>query len=46
VPNSARIWNYWQGGKDSYAVDQAAGSQFAKMFPGIIDVARGARGGS
>jgi hypothetical protein len=43
VPNSARIWNYWLGGKDSYAVDQAAGSQFAEVFPGIVDVARGSR---
>jgi hypothetical protein len=25
VPVSARIWNYWLGGKDYYAVDQAAG---------------------
>ena len=44
VPNSARIWNFWLGGKDSYAVDQAAGSQFAEVFPGIVDVARGSRG--
>ena len=40
VPHSARIWNYWLGGKDNYPVDQEAGKQFAAVFPGIIDVAR------
>jgi hypothetical protein len=25
VPHSARIWNYWLGGKDNYAVDREAG---------------------
>ena len=24
VPHSARIWNYWLGGKDNYAVDREA----------------------
>jgi S-adenosyl methyltransferase len=24
VPHSARIWNYWLGGKDNYAVDRLA----------------------
>jgi S-adenosyl methyltransferase len=40
VPHSARIWNYWLGGKDNYPVDQEAGDQYAAIFPGIIDVAR------
>ncbi len=44
VPHSARIWNYWLGGKDNYAVDRAAGDQYAKVFPGIVDVARTSRG--
>jgi O-methyltransferase involved in polyketide biosynthesis len=43
VPHSARIWNYWLGGKDNYAVDRAAGDEYAKVFPGIIDVARASR---
>src|SRR3989442_15333782 len=43
VPHSARIWNYWLGGKDNYAVDRTAGEQYAKVFPGIIDVARTSR---
>jgi hypothetical protein len=25
VPHSARIWNYWLGGKDNYPVDREAG---------------------
>jgi hypothetical protein len=28
VPHSARIWNYWLGGKDNYAVDREAGDQY------------------
>jgi hypothetical protein len=43
VPHSARIWNYWLGGKDNYAVDRAAGDEYAKVFPGIRDVARASR---
>jgi hypothetical protein len=43
VPHSARIWNYWLGGKDNYAVDRAAGDAYAKVFPGIVDVARASR---
>jgi S-adenosyl methyltransferase len=43
VPHSARIWNYWLGGKDNYPVDRAAGDQFREVFPGIVDVARTSR---
>jgi hypothetical protein len=43
VPSSARIWNYWLGGKDNFPVDQAAGNQFREVFPGIVDVARTSR---
>ena len=43
VPHSARIWNYWLGGRDSYAVDRAAGEQYAQVFPGIVYVARTSR---
>ena len=28
VPHSARIWNYWLGGKDNCAVDREAGDQY------------------
>jgi hypothetical protein len=43
VPQSARIWNYWLGGKDNFPVDRAAGEQYREVFPGIVDVARASR---
>jgi hypothetical protein len=43
VPHSARIWNYWLGGKDNYAVDRAAGDLYRETFPGIVVVARTSR---
>jgi hypothetical protein len=43
VPHSARIWNYWLGGKDNFAVDRAAGDAWAATFPGVLDVARASR---
>ncbi|MGW6532854.1 SAM-dependent methyltransferase [Streptomyces venezuelae] len=43
VPHSARIWNYWLGGKDNYPVDEAAGDAYSAVFPGIVTVARSSR---
>jgi hypothetical protein len=43
VPVSARIWNYWLGGKDYYQVDKEAGDQFLAQYPGIAHVARAGR---
>jgi O-methyltransferase involved in polyketide biosynthesis len=43
VPHSARIWNYWLGGKDNYPVDRDAGDQFRAAFPEIVEVARSSR---
>jgi len=43
VPHSARIFNYWLGGKDHYPVDKAAGEKFKETFPDIVDLARGGR---
>ncbi|WP_432155229.1 MULTISPECIES: SAM-dependent methyltransferase [unclassified Streptomyces] len=39
-PHTARIWNYWLGGKDNYEVDRAAGDQIRQLHPGIGDYAR------
>ncbi|MFF2846164.1 SAM-dependent methyltransferase [Streptomyces sp. NPDC058001] len=39
-PHTARIWNYWLGGKDNYDVDRAAGDQIRQLHPGIGDYAR------
>ena len=43
VPHSARIWNYWLGGKDNYEIDRVAGDQFSAIYPGIVDIARADR---
>jgi hypothetical protein len=43
VPVSARIWNYWLGGKDYFPIDKAAGDQFAQLSPGVFDLARATR---
>ncbi|WP_328324474.1 MULTISPECIES: SAM-dependent methyltransferase [unclassified Streptomyces] len=43
VPHSARIWNYWLGGKDNYPVDEEAGDAYSAVFPGIVTVARSSR---
>jgi O-methyltransferase involved in polyketide biosynthesis len=43
VSHSARIWNYWLGGKDNYAADRAAGDRVAAMLPIIVVQARADR---
>ena len=43
VPSSARIWNYWLGGKDNYAVDRAAGDAWVAVNPEIVALARQSR---
>jgi len=44
VSHSARVWNYWLGGKDHYPVDREAGDRVAEMYPDIVQLARAARG--
>jgi S-adenosyl methyltransferase len=43
VSHSARVWNYWLGGKDNYQVDRMAGDRVAEMYPDIVQLARAAR---
>lgn len=43
VPHSARVWNYWLGGKDHYPVDRNVGDQVMAMFPDITRLARADR---
>jgi hypothetical protein len=43
VPHSARIWNYWLGGKDNFAADREAGDEFLAVYPGQRDKARAVR---
>ncbi|MET8047748.1 SAM-dependent methyltransferase [Streptosporangium sp. NPDC005286] len=42
-PHSARIWNYWLGGKDNYPADRDAGDMVEGLIPGIVDSARADR---
>ncbi|MBQ0851602.1 SAM-dependent methyltransferase [Streptomyces sp. BH-SS-21] len=44
VPHSARIWNYWMGGKDNYEVDRVAGDAYRRIAPNIETMARASRG--
>ena len=43
VSHSARIWNYWLGGKDNFAADREAGDRVAAMLPIIVTQARADR---
>ncbi|WP_433652240.1 SAM-dependent methyltransferase [Micromonospora zamorensis] len=43
VPHSARIWNYWLGGKDNFEIDRQAGEQVRQLFPAMIETARESR---
>ncbi|MGH3979447.1 MAG: SAM-dependent methyltransferase [Pseudonocardiaceae bacterium] len=43
VPHSARIWNYWMGGKDNYEVDRAAGDAVVAVYPDIVTMATQSR---
>jgi S-adenosyl methyltransferase len=43
VPHSARIWNYWLGGKDNFQADRAAGDEFLEVYPQQLDKARACR---
>jgi S-adenosyl methyltransferase len=43
VSHSARIWNYWLGGKDNYEADRIAGDRVAEMLPIIVIQARADR---
>jgi len=36
VAHSARVHDYWLGGKDNYAADRAAGDAVKAAFPGIV----------
>jgi hypothetical protein len=43
VPHSARIWNYWLGGKDNFLADREAGDEFLRLYPQQLDKARACR---
>ncbi|OEU96188.1 SAM-dependent methyltransferase [Streptomyces oceani] len=43
VAHSARMWNYWLGGRDFYDVDRQAGDHIRALHPDILDYARADR---
>ncbi|MEV5903747.1 SAM-dependent methyltransferase [Streptomyces sp. NPDC052127] len=42
-PHTARIWNYWLGGRDNYEVDRDTGDRIRELHPGIGAYARADR---
>jgi SAM-dependent methyltransferase len=43
VAHPARIYDYWLGGKDNFAVDRAAGDQVIELRPEIVHAVRSNR---
>jgi hypothetical protein len=43
VAHVARIWNYWLGGQDNYAVDREVGDQILQILPDTARLARASR---
>ncbi|MGH3928573.1 MAG: SAM-dependent methyltransferase, partial [Pseudonocardiaceae bacterium] len=43
APHSARIWNYWLGGKDNYPIDREVGDQILEILPEVAHLARASR---
>jgi O-methyltransferase involved in polyketide biosynthesis len=43
VPHSARVWNYWLGGKDNFPADRKFGDDLREVLPEIVEIAREAR---
>ncbi len=39
-PSSARVWNYWLGGKDNFELDRMVGDQIRASFPAIVVAAQ------
>jgi hypothetical protein len=40
VPNPARVWNFWVGGKDHFEADRALADQFSQVVPEMPLIAR------
>jgi hypothetical protein len=43
VAHSARVWNYWLGGKDNFEVDRKVGDAWMATYPQIVVKARESR---
>ena len=43
VPNPARMWNYWLGGKDNFAADRELAGRVLEVMPSMPLIARAVR---
>jgi hypothetical protein len=43
VPNSARVYDYWLGGKDNFAADREAGDRALEAYPDMVFAVRANR---
>jgi SAM-dependent methyltransferase len=43
IPHPARIYDYWLGGKDNFAIDRETAEHALKLVPEMADYARGNR---
>jgi hypothetical protein len=43
VPNPARMWNYWLGGKDNFAADRELAGRILEVMPSMPLIARAVR---
>jgi hypothetical protein len=43
TPHSARVWNYWLGGKDNFAADRQLGDQILALMPELVKSVRADR---
>jgi len=44
VAHTARVWNYWLGGKDNFAADREVGEAVRQMLPHVVVTAQADRG--
>jgi O-methyltransferase involved in polyketide biosynthesis len=43
LSHSARIWNYWLGGKDNFPIDRETGDRIVEILPEIVEIAKATR---
>jgi hypothetical protein len=43
TPHSARVWNYFLGGKDNFTADREFGDKVIRVYPDIVRITREAR---
>jgi SAM-dependent methyltransferase len=43
IAHAPRVWDYWLGGKDNYAVDRQVGDLLRATYPPVVDLVRASR---